>query len=435
MIRFFHTADAHFGVENYGKIDQETGIHSRFLDFVKSFEQCVDSAVEQQVDFFLFCGDAYKTAYPTPTQQKQLLRLLFKLQQASIPVVSIVGNHDHPLSFGKAHSLDVFDTVPLDGMYTFSKPDLIKLQTKNGIIQIVGIPWPMRHNIMAKKEHRNKDQAQVAAYISEKVGMIINDFAQKLDKNLPAVLAGHLTVSNGLFSGSEKCAIFGSDPVFLPSQLAIKPFDYVALGHLHRYQNVNKNGSVPVVYSGSIERIDFGERKEKKGFCSVSIDTKQEWSKRCSYEFVELPTRPMVQIEIELEKDKNQTKQLIEEIEKYEINGAIVKIVYHIGGDLTDKVDLLAIQRACASAMCIASITPIRKQITRERRINLNVSMDFLSVFEKYISSHGKDLCVNLDELKKKALQMYNELNRQSSEGAPHPLGASRSPFAKATED
>lgn len=90
--------------------------------------------------------------------------------------------------------------------------------------------------------------------------------ANKLDHSIPAVLASHLTVSTGIFSGSEKRAIYGNDPVLLPSQLAIPPFDYVALGHLHRYQNLNQKGYPAIVYSGSVERVDFGERREDKGF-------------------------------------------------------------------------------------------------------------------------------------------------------------------------
>ena len=62
----------------------------------------------KEVDFFLFAGDAYKTANPSPTQQKLLMRCFFRLYQAKIPIVIIVGNHDNPLSFGKANSLDVF---------------------------------------------------------------------------------------------------------------------------------------------------------------------------------------------------------------------------------------------------------------------------------------------------------------------------------------
>lgn len=417
MVTFFHVADTHFGVENYGKVDKETGVHTRLLDFVASFERAIDAAIEQKVDFFLFCGDAYKTAYPTPTQQKYFLKLLFKLQQARIPVVIIVGNHDHPLSFGKTHSLDVFSTVPLDGMYVVAKPDSFVLETKNGPVQIVGIPWPLRHNLVAKHDHRLKDAKEIAAYISEKVGSIITNFAQKLDPKIPAVLAGHLTVSSGLFSGSEKCAVFGSDPIFLPSQLAIKPFDYVALGHLHRHQDLNKatggsaSGYPPVVYSGSTERIDFGERKEKKGFCSVSLDTKKDWGKRCSYEFVSLPVRPMVQIEVELDQDTNQTKQLVKAIEKHDLKDAIVKIVYHVPEGASDTVDLLAVQRACASALCIASITPVQKKAARVTRAELSVAMDFASVVKAYIECKGDELGVDPKRLEEKAFELYNELD------------------------
>jgi DNA repair exonuclease SbcCD nuclease subunit len=62
-IRFIHTADIHFGVENYGRIDPETGIHTRLLDFERAFSACVDRAIAESIDFFIFCGDAYKTAH------------------------------------------------------------------------------------------------------------------------------------------------------------------------------------------------------------------------------------------------------------------------------------------------------------------------------------------------------------------------------------
>ena len=91
MITFFHVADLHFGVENYGRVDSKTGIHSRLLDFKNSFDQCVDQAIKDDIDFFLFCGDAYKTAYPSPTQQQLLMSSFFKLQQAGIPIVLVIG--------------------------------------------------------------------------------------------------------------------------------------------------------------------------------------------------------------------------------------------------------------------------------------------------------------------------------------------------------
>ena len=252
MIKIVHTADIHFGMENYGKIDPKTGIHSRLLDFEKALNYCITFAIDEKIDLFLFPGDAYKTAHQTPTQQKLLMRCFLRLQQAGIPIVIIVGNHDNPLSFGKANSLEVFGDIPLAGFYVMSKPELLILETKSGPVQIAGIPWPTRNTISINKKHLHKSPDEVTTYISEAVAAIVQDFAQKLDPTIPAVLASHLTVSSGVFSGSEKRAVYGNDPVLMPSQLAVEPFDYVALGHLHRYQNLNKNGYPAIVYSGSI---------------------------------------------------------------------------------------------------------------------------------------------------------------------------------------
>lgn len=396
-MRFFHTADVHFGVENYGKTDPATGIHSRLLDFKKSFEFAVNQAIAQNVDFFLLCGDAYKTAHPTPTQQKFLVQLLLRLQQANIPVIIIVGNHDHPLSFGKANALDVFSDLPLTGLHVFSKPESRTIATKSGPVQIVGIPWPTKNNLVAHEEHRFKTAQEISVYISEKVGQIIAQFASELDPSLPAVLASHLTVSSGIFSGSEKCAIMGNDPIFLPSQLAITPFDYVALGHLHRHQNLNAGGYPAVVYSGSIERVDFGERKEDKGFCSVEIKINGT-EKSCDFEFIKTPMRPMLQIEVALEPDKDQTEQVVTTIAQQNIDEAIIKILYHLPPGKTDTVDLYAVERACAKAHYVTGVIPIHKPVTRQARPHVTGKMDIETLLSKYFAHKTKDLNGNITQ-------------------------------------
>ena len=407
MIKIFHTADIHFGVENYGKLDSKTGINSRLLDFKYAFDQCINQAIKEDADLFLLCGDAYKSAYPTPTQQKLLLESLLKLHAARIPVVIVVGNHDHPLSFGKANALDLLDYLPLDTFHVFSKPDILTIKTKNGPVQIVGIPWPTRNTLIAHEKYHFKDHSEIAQYLSEKVGMIIQTLAQELDPTLPALLAGHVTVSSGVFSGSEKTAIFGTDPLFLPSQLAIEPFDYVALGHLHRHQNVNKQGRVPVVYSGSLERIDFGERKETKGFCKVIIETDQDGKKSCSYEFVQVQTRPMIQCDIKLITEKDQTEQILAALNKKNITDAIVKIVYHVPDGKQDNVDLHAIQQACKPAKYLAGIIPVHKVAQRQRRAELKVDMDFKTLLIAYFDTKEELEQEKKDLLIKKAFELY----------------------------
>ncbi|MBY0353985.1 exonuclease SbcCD subunit D [Candidatus Babeliales bacterium] len=415
MITLYHTADVHFGVENYGKIDAKTGIHTRLLDFKNALEECVNKAVEENIDLFLLCGDAYKTAYPTPTQQKLLCSLLLKLHTAKIPVAIIIGNHDHPLSFGKANALDIFDYLPLDNFYVFSKPESVTIKTKNGPVQVVGIPWPTRNTLVANSEHRFKNNAEIATCLSEKVGQIINSLAEQLDPTVPAILAGHLTVSSGIFSGSEKCAIFGTDPIFLPSQLAIPPFDYVALGHLHRHQNLNPKGFPPVVYSGSIERVDFGERKEDKGFCRVTIDKQTANQSSCNVDFIKVTTRPMIQVEVKLEAQGNQTEQILEQLNKKDLTDAIVKIVYHVPEESNDNVDVLALQRACSKAMYLVGIFPKHKIAAREHRAQLKVDMDLQTMLRSYFDEK-KEMADKKELLIKKALELNETMQTPAAQ-------------------
>jgi exonuclease SbcD len=368
-------------MENYGKIDTATGIHTRLLDFTKALDHCITIAIEQKVDFFLFCGDAYKTPHPTQTHQRLLIKCLMRLHKARIPVVIIIGNHDHPLSFGKAHALDLFCEFPLEQFYVIAKPQTITLQTAHGPIQIFGIPWPTRNTIALKQTETSS--MRITEYISQAIAHIIKEEAQRLDPKIPAILAAHMTVSNGIFSGSEKRAVYGTDPLFLPSQLAIEPFDYVALGHLHRFQNVNQHGAIPIIYSGSIERIDFGERKEAKGFCLVTIKAKHD----VHYEFIEVPIRPFIQIEVKLTGKDAHTEQIIAAIKQHSIQDAVIKILYYLPDDTADTIDLKAIQTACQAAHHLVGIIPIRSVMERNRRMNnASISMDVRSLLTHYFS-------------------------------------------------
>lgn len=414
MIRFIHTADIHFGVENYGKIDSATGIHTRLLDFERALNFCIDVAIKEEVDFFLFSGDAYKTAHPSPTQQQLLTKCFLRLHRAGIPLIIVVGNHDNPLSFGKAHSLDIFGQFPIDGFHIIAKPTSLLLQTKHGPVQIVGIPWPTRNSISVSKKHALKSANELTEYIAQAVSKLIVNFAQQLDPSIPAVLCGHLTVSSGIFSGSEKRAIYGTDPVLLPSQLAIAPFDYVALGHLHRYQDLNKNGYPSVVYSGSIERVDFGERKEEKGFCLVTIEEKN----RTTHQFIKTPQRTFIQIEVHIKDSSPQTEQIINAIKEHDIKDAVVKIIYHLPENKKDTVDLNVIHQACSTALFVVGIIPVRKLVSRERRAEVKVDMDMALLLNRYFGSKP-ELADRKGKLIEKALQLEEQLSTVQLEAEP----------------
>lgn len=411
MITFTHTADIHFGVENYGRIDPKTGIHTRLLDFHKALSFCIDYTIANQHDLFIFAGDAYKTANPSPTQQKLLLQCFLKLYKANIPVIIVVGNHDNPLSFGKANALDLFSDLPVDGFYVINKPQSLKIATKHGPVQIVGIPWPTRNTISISNRYIYQSAEKITEHIAQSVGNIIQHLASQLDPSLPAILTGHLTVSSGIFSGSEKRAIYGTDPVLLPSQLAIAPFDYVALGHLHRYQNLNSEpGGIPIVYAGSIERVDFGERKEDKGFCVVTITEKIQNKLPVTYKFITTPMRPMIQLDIELHDQADQTEQILAKIKQVDLRDAIVKIKYYLPENLKSNLNLRAITQACAAAMELVGVFPVQKISLRPARSVANSEMDLAQLLKNYFM--GKQLSdAKQASLISKALDLQDDLN------------------------
>jgi exonuclease SbcD len=198
----------------------------------------------------------------------------------------------------------------------------------------------------------------------------------------------------------------------MPSQLAIQPFDYVALGHLHRHQNLNQSGYPAVVYSGSIERIDFGEHKEEKGFCLVSIPEKG----KATYEFIQLVTRPFIQIEVTLVSGTPQTDQIIEAIKKRDLKDAIVKIIYHIPAGKKDMVDLRTIELACSDALDLINVIPVHNFETREKRsCALKVSMDLPTLLGSYFATKP-ELNDKRNDLVEKAMVLWQDHLDQQEE-------------------
>jgi len=264
-MKFLHIADIHLGMENYGRINPSTGLHTRLKDFIKCFSFAIDIALEEKVDLVIFAGDAYKNSNPNPTHQREFARQIYRLSEAEIPVVMINGNHDNPVSFGKATSLDIFDILNVSGIRVVTEPQLLNIETKAGPVQVFGLPWPTKNLFLTKEEYKDFTDEKVTKEIQKRASEKIKKFSRMMKPGIPAIFAAHLAAVEATYSGSERSAIIGRDPVFSTQVLAQKEFDYVALGHIHKFQDLNLNNHPPVVYPGSIERINFGEEKDDKG--------------------------------------------------------------------------------------------------------------------------------------------------------------------------
>jgi exonuclease SbcD len=386
-IKFLHVADTHVGIENYGRLDSGTGLHTRLQDFIKSLRFAFDEAIKENVDLVVFSGDAYRSCDPTPTHQREFASLIRMLSTAQIPVVMITGNHDSPVAFGKASSLDIFGTLGTEGVHIASDDHLTTVRTQSGPIQIAFLPWLHRSRLLAKGPYQNLSQEEIVEQLQDLGAAIIEGLAARVDPNIPAVLVGHLAAADATFSGSEQTAIIGRDPVFLTSTLANRAFDYVALGHIHKFQDLNANAQPPVVYSGSIERINFGEEKESKGVVMVTIED-GDMDRKTSYQFLRTPARPFQTIAVEVAEDEDPTTAILEAIGKHTLTDAIVRVIYDLSADRTDTVDPKAVKKALESAFMVASIARKPKTQVNQRRASISEDMGIAEALHAYVQNH-----------------------------------------------
>jgi len=281
-MKILHFADAHIDMANYGRHDPETGLPLRVLDFLKSLDTIVEAAINEKVDMVIFAGDAYKDRSPAPTFQREWGRRIIRLSQAKIPTLLLVGNHDLSPAIGRAHAIQEFDTLQVPYIRVLQTPELLKPSDLWDLpVQVIAMPWIARSGLMASLDMSGTDSSEVFANLESRISDLINGWLEETDPNLPLILTAHASVQGATF-GSERMVMLGSDLV-LPGSLVKNPrFDYVALGHIHKPQDLNEGGQPPVIYPGSIERIDFGEAADDRYFIIADVKrgkTKVEWRK------------------------------------------------------------------------------------------------------------------------------------------------------------
>jgi exonuclease SbcD len=387
-IKFLHVADTHIGVENYGRLDSNTGLHTRLQDFIKCLRFAFEEALKEDVDLVIFAGDAYRSCDPSPTHQREFAALIRMLSAEKIPIVMVTGNHDSPVAFGKATSLDIFGTLGTEGVYVTSDDRLITIRTKSGPIQVACLPWLHRSRLLTKGPYQNLAQEEIVEKLQDLGCAIIDGLAARIDPQYPAVLVAHLAAADATLSGSEQTAIIGRDPVFLTSTLANSAFNYVALGHIHKFQDLNANAQPPVVYSGSIERIDYGEANETKGVVMVTINVDANTSKHVtSYRFVRTPARPFKTLEVKIP-DQDPTTVILEAIRQHTLTDAIVRVIYDLSPDHDDTVDLKSIKQALDNAFMVTSIAPKPKTQTHQRRASISEEMGVKDALHAYVQNN-----------------------------------------------
>ena len=368
-MKILHFADLHLGVETYGRINPETGVSTRLDDFLAALDKLVDYALQNQVDLVLFCGDAYKSREPSQTQQREFALRINRLSTGGIPIFLLVGNHDLPNAIGKATSTEIFHTLAVKNVYVSNRPEIRPIETKSGIIQIATLPWLRRSALLKRDEAKNLTLEQINQSLQQVLTNTIADHVKKLDPKLPAILAAHVGVATATV-GSERLMAIGQEPFLLPGNIANPAFDYIALGHIHKRQVLNERP--PMVYAGSLERVDFGEEADEKGFYVVDIETdKQNGRRNTSFEFHPLSGRSFRTISVNLEVgDADPTATVLRAIQpngEDKISGAIVRLQIN----LPEEVAVQLRDSDIRSALKEAYFSTVARESKRESRPRL----------------------------------------------------------------
>lgn len=279
-LRILHFADAHIDMANYGRHDAASGLPARVVDFLKSLDTIIDTAVAEHVDLVLFAGDAYKDRNPSPTFQREWGRRIMRLSRAGIPTLLLVGNHDLSPAHGRAHALDSFSTLEVPFVQVLDRPALLPPHQLFDLpVQVIALPWISRSALMANLNQHNADAGQIYENMEARLIELVQTWLEQIDPALPVILTAHGSVQGAVYGG-ERTVMLGNDLVLPGSLVRDTRLDYVALGHIHKPQNLNEGCHPPVIYPGSIERVDFGEAGDDKFFVIARVkrgETQIEW--------------------------------------------------------------------------------------------------------------------------------------------------------------
>jgi len=301
MPRILHFADAHIDMVSQGRQDPQTGLPLRSIDFLNALDTIIQTAIDEKVDLVLFAGDTYRDRSPAPTFQREWGRRMVRLSQAGIPTLLLVGNHDRSPAFGRAHALQEYETLSIPHVMVASKPCLIRPEEIGVPVQIIALPWLSRSGMIAALGLETAKTKNINEHMEKAFTELVSGFLEEIDHTIPVVLTAHGMVQ-GAKLGAERSLSLGSEFILPPSLVKDPRLDYVALGDIHKAQNINGDQSFyedpdlnhsnqpPVVYPGSIERVDFGEAGDDKFFVIADVmhgSTKLSWRKLHGRKFID----------------------------------------------------------------------------------------------------------------------------------------------------
>lgn len=414
-IRVLHVGDVHLGVELYGRPDPEKGYGTRVSDFLGALDRALELA--NDADLVLFPGDIYKNCDPNPTVQREFASRIRRVAR-HVPVVIIPGNHDVPNAYARASSIDIFHVLELENVFVLRRPEVVPIRTRWGEVLIAPLPFMPRSRLLSLEEARGKSLPDVLQMMRERLTDAVNRMAEEVGEyraahgeQIPAILMAHYTIQGAVFGGYGKGALLAPE-IELPLGTVRNPvFDYVALAHIHQHQTIPPHdftGQPPVIYPGSIERVDFGEEDEDKVVVVAEVA-------RGNSRWKAMPVHPRPFLTLRIEADEAEPLESIRrviEAKRSRIQGAVVRLFYTLPPGAPNPPER-EIRQALEGAHAIAGIRrEVNRTENRSRHGGLTTQLGPLEALDEYLRTqpHLEKL---KDELLTRAKPLIAEATRE----------------------
>ncbi|MBG5974577.1 exonuclease subunit SbcD [Proteus mirabilis] len=267
-MRIIHTSDWHLGQYFFTKTRAQE--HQQFLDWLLA------QIREQQVDAVIVAGDIFDTGSPPSYARELYNRFVVAIRDTQCQLIILGGNHDSVATLNESKSLlACLNTTVIANVHTETPQAPIILYQKNhtpGAL-LCAIPYLRPRDMINSKSGQSGADKQgalkeaIADYYQRQYQAAL-DLRKQLNVNIPIIATGHLTTIGASVSDSVREIYIGTLEAF--NATLFPPFDYIALGHIHRPERVNKSGHIR--YSGSPIPLSFDESAQQKSVCLIDFE-------------------------------------------------------------------------------------------------------------------------------------------------------------------
>jgi exonuclease SbcD len=301
--RIVCVGDVHEGI-NFGfNIDAETGISKRALDIHNNFSRTAQYAIENGARLFVILGDMFDRTHVSPTFRELIRKdVIEPLEKEGIEVWILAGNHDQPHGDKKGTSIDDFRGYA--NVKVFRNPAVEEVDVDGKRMGFIIMPYlHPEHiaNLVKEREGSDISREQMFLVGQRLLKQWIANRCEELDTDYK-ILLGHYYLEGARLRETKSPEVLPDEFKFTRDMVP-ESLDLALFGHVHLHQVME--GAPEFVYTGAIERIDWGERDDDKGFVVISPDFKGLWA------FVELPVRDMVKISLEIASGEDATEKIL----------------------------------------------------------------------------------------------------------------------------